>query len=193
MRMRGLVVVVAAAGLLAVGCGPQKPEGSATPSSSAEASSTSAPSTKSSGFQEFTPATEPCSLVAPDQLNAQGTAPIKPDPMAPSNGIQECSYEEAGGHEVLNLSLFKNPDGASNFRSIHIRVLKSEGAEIYVMKDEPNECGAGIVNAEDNVVQFEFKPSAAAVTAAALPAEQTWCDFSAPVIAAVNKKLGWAK
>jgi hypothetical protein len=128
-------------------------------------------------------------------LVSQGVAPIKSHIMESSGdkNIQQCTYEDADNDEVLNVKLFKNSDGASNYRKIHIRILQSEGAEIYVMKDEPKECGAGLLGPEDNIAQFEFEPSDTAATAAQLQAGQTWCDFSAPVIAEANKKLGWAK
>lgn len=193
MSTRAWVTVVAAAGLLAVGCGPQKTEPSAATSSSAESAAAPATEAKTSGYQPFTPATDPCSLVAPEQLNQQGAAPIKPGVADTANGIQQCSYKDDGGHEVLSVSLFKNSDGASNYRKIHVRILESEGAQIYVMKDESDECGVGLVNSEDNIAKFVFEPGAAAVTAAAPPSGQTWCDVSAPVIAEANKKLGWTK
>lgn len=197
MSMRTLAVVVAAMGLLGAGCGTQKPETTASDSASSSASATpSAPSSeaKTSGYQPFTPATNPCSLIDPERLASQGPAPIKAHAMdEDGTGIQQCDYEDAGGHEVLNVKLFKNSDGASNFRAIHVRILQSEGAEIYVMKDESNECGAGLLGPGDNIAQFEFEPGDAAVSAAALPAGQTWCDFSAPALAEANKKLGWAK
>ena len=69
----------------------------------------------------------------------------------------------------------------------------ADGAAIYVMKDEQNECGAALLGPEDNIVQFDFEPGTAAVSAAQVQTGQTWCDFSAPVIAEANKKLGWAK
>ncbi|SKG55874.1 DUF3558 family protein [Mycobacteroides abscessus] len=181
---------------LAMGCQSQKTEPSGASSSSPEptaATSSSSSEAKTSGFQPFTPTTDACSLVAPEQLNSHGTAPITSRARESSNRIVQCSYKEADGHELLNVKLFKNSDGAANFRSIHVRILESEGAQIYVMKDEPNECEAGLVNSEDNIVQFEFEPGDAAVSAAALPTGQTWCDFSAPVLAEANKKLGWTK
>ncbi len=196
MSKTGLVVVVAVAGLLGVGCGPQKTEtsqeSSPAPLSSAETSATQSSEAKSSGYQPFTPATDPCSLITPEQLGAQGAAPIK-SRARERNGIQQCTYEDAEDHDVLNVKLFKNSDGAANFRAIHVRVLQSDSADIYIMKDEPNECGAGLLGPEDNIAQFELQPGDAAVTAAKVEAGQTWCDFSAPVIAAANKKLGWAK
>ncbi len=194
MKKQAWVVAVAALGLT-VGCQSQKTDATATPLSSAESSSTTTPSStaKSSGFQPFAPTTEPCSLVTPEQLNPQGAAPITSRARASSNSIVQCSYKDADSREVLNVKLFKNSDGASNFRSIHVRILESEGAQIYVMKDEPSECGVGLLGPEDNIAQFEFEPGSAAVAAAALPVGQTWCDFSAPVIAEANKKLGWTK
>ncbi len=198
MSKRALLVSVAVVGLLSAGCGSQKTEvtrtPSSTPSSSAAATTTQSSETKDSGYQPFTPTTEPCSLVAPERLAPQGVTPIKARAMdEDGTGIQQCDYEDAGGQDVLNVKLFKNSTGAANFRAIHLRILKSEGADIYVMKDEPSECGVGLLGPEDNIAQFEFEPGEAAVTAAALPAGQTWCDFSAPVIAEANKKLGWAK
>ncbi|WP_081343019.1 DUF3558 family protein [Mycobacteroides chelonae] len=191
MNKQAWVVAIAVLGLV-TGCQSQKTEPSAAPSPE-PAAATPSSEAKSSGFQPFTPTTEACSLVTPEQLTSQGTAPITSRARESSNSIVQCSYKDAAGDEVLNVKLFKNADGAANFRSIHVRVLESEGAQIYVMKDEPNECETGLVNSEDNVVQFEFEPTAAAVSAAALPAGQTWCDFSAPVIAEANKKLGWTK
>ncbi|WP_078289679.1 DUF3558 family protein [Mycobacterium sp. D16R24] len=197
MNTRAWAVVAVALGILGVGCGSQKTEttpASAPGSPSSQATSSAPPSeAKASGFQPFTPATDPCSLVDPERLAPQGAAPIKAEVMDTVDGIQRCSYEEASGGEVLSVSLFKNSDGASNYRAIHVRILESEGAQIYVMKDEPDECGVGLVNPEDNIAKFVFEPSAAAVAAAALPAGQTWCDFSAPVIAEASKKLGWVK
>lgn len=150
--------------------------------------------TKTSGFQPFTPTTDPCSVIGSERLGTQGVAPIKSHVMDDSGtGIQQCTYEDADGQEVLNVKLFKNSNGAANFRAIHLRILQADGAEIYVMKDEPSECGVGLLGPEDNIAQFEFEPGSAAVAAAALPAGQTWCDFSAPIIAEANKKLGWTK
>lgn len=193
MSRRAWVVMTATAGLLVVGCGPQKTETDASTQSSSESSVAPSTETKSSGYQPFTPATDPCVLVTPEQLNQQGATPIKPGVSDTANGVQQCSYKDDGGHEVLSVSLFKNSDGASNYRKIHVRILESDGAQIYVMKDEPDECGVGLVDPEDNIAKFVFEPGAAAVAAAALPAGQTWCDFSAPVIAEANKKLGWTK
>ncbi|WP_078282179.1 DUF3558 family protein [Mycobacteroides franklinii] len=196
MSKRAWVAAVAAVGLLGVGCGSPKTEttGASSPatSSSAATSTTQASETKTSGYQPFSPATDPCSLVTPEQLGAQGAAPIN-SRARDSNGIQQCTYQDADHNKVLNLKLFKNADGATNFRDIHVRILQADGAEIYVMKDEQNECGAALLGPEDNIVQFDFEPGTAAVSAAQVQTGQTWCDFSAPVIAEANKKLGWAK
>ncbi|MDO3129749.1 DUF3558 family protein [Mycobacteroides abscessus subsp. bolletii] len=195
MNKQAVALALAVLGLT-VGCQSQKTDPAGASSSSTEpTATTSAPSSeaKTSGFQPFTPTTDACSLVVPEQLNSQGTAPITSRARESSNNIEQCSYKEADGSEVLTVSLFKNSDGASNYRSIHVRVLESEGAQIYVMKDEPDECGVGLVNPDDNIAKFVFEPSDAAVAAAALPAGQTWCDFSAPVLAEANKKLGWTK
>lgn len=196
MSKRALVVAVAAAGIVGVGCGSPKTDTatSSAPGSSSPAATSAAPSSeaKASGYQPFTPATEPCSLVTPEQLSTQGVAPIT-SRARETNGIQQCTYQDADHTKVLNLKLFKNSDGAANFRDIHVRVLQADGAQIYVMKDEQNECGAGLLGPEDNIVQFDFEPGTQTVSAAQLPAGQTWCDFSAPVIADANKKLGWTK
>ncbi|VEG14048.1 Uncharacterised protein [Mycolicibacterium phlei] len=198
MSKRALLVTVAAVGFFSAACGSQEAEGtqtpSSTPSGSAAATTTQSSEAKDSGYQPFTPATDPCGVVAPERLAPQGAAPIKARAMDDDGtGIQQCNYEDAGGHDVLNVKLFKNSTGAANFRAIHLRILKSEGTDIYVMKDEPNECGVGLLGPEDNIAQFEFEPGDAAVAAAALSAGQTWCDFSAPVIVEANKKLGWTK
>lgn len=145
-------------------------------------------------FTPFTPDTKPCALVAPDALSKQGAAPIKASDISTrETSIQECSYEESGYTTVLDIKLSNNPDAASNFRDFKVRVISSEGADIYVTVDEPSKCSATLLGPDSNIVQLEFTPTSAAVSEAALQAGQTWCDFSAPAIAEASKMLGWSK
>lgn len=199
MRTQALLGGIVLAGLLATACQHQEPADSKD-SPTAAASSTDAPASSASqepgesAWKVFSPPTEPCSLVAADQLNNQGAAPIKATSDTDSEShVAECGYEDSSQEDILDVKLLNNADGAENFRSFKLRTINADGVEIFVMVDEPAKCGAGLLGPDNNVVQFEFDPSDSAVSAAALPADKTWCDFSAPIMAEAAKKLGWAK
>ncbi len=193
----GFAVVL---GLALAGCHQQPAETAAPSAKSETATGTAAPTSSMvdapprGAFTPFTPETKPCTLVLPDSLSNQGATPIKESDISTrETAIQECNYEESGYSNVLDIKLSKNPDAASNFKDFNLRVIKAEGADIYVGVDEPAKCSASLLGPDNNIVQLEFTPTSAAVSAAALPTGQTWCDFSAPIIAEANKKLGWTK
>ena len=182
------------AGLLTASC--QGADHQATDTSASAVAGTSASSTQKSDskFKDFTPPTDPCSLVDVGQLNNQGAGPIKAKKLSDTGThIQECSYDDAAYNTVLDVTLISNPDGVSNYRDFKLRVIQSAGVDMYVMVDEPDKCSVGLLGPNDGLVGLKFTPSDDAIKTAALPAGQTWCDFSVPVIAEASKKLGWTK
>ncbi|MBA0046782.1 DUF3558 family protein [Mycobacterium sp. NPDC050853] len=190
MTLQRMVMVAAllAVGLAGTACGSGKSEGAPSGSTSSSPSTT----LKNSGYEPFTPQTDPCSLIQPEELVRQGLAPLTGAAEQDDSGMQTCRYQDAAHSFVATVTLFNHRGLADSYRDLKQRTIDSQGVTVLILTDEPAKCGADLVDSA-NVAQFDFEPTPEAVAAAALPTAQTWCDLSAPTIVEAGKRLGWAK